>query len=354
MFRSAKMTTKSTDAWPKLYVVILNWNSWKETLTCLESVFRNGYPNYRVIVCDNDSNDGSLGFVKAWAEGQLEAELPSGALYHAPFPPLDKPIPYVEYDRNDAERGRTTNPTDPPLVLIQTGDNLGYAGGNNVALKHVLASDPEAYTLILNNDAVIPEDFLTRAIEVVFAGPARGAAIVGFPAYFYEEPSRLECAYIKDEFSRGPVHVSVLPGPEKENLDAVMAHGAAMLITPVTPLKSFSEEYFLYYEDADLCRRVRRCGGSIWIQSDNPVYHRMSKSVGAGSPVQIYYTRRSKLAYCRKYNPPVEYGIVLARMLYSSLRGCAKSLVRAERTSAKAYLLSYWHHLKGKKGRTWI
>jgi GT2 family glycosyltransferase len=133
-----------------------------------------------------------------------------------------------------------------------------------------------------------------------------------------------------------------------------MAHGTAMLITPNAPIKFFPEEYFLYCEDADYCKQVRRRGGDIFIQMDNPVYHRVSKGVGANSPLQIYYTRRSKLAYCRKYNPSAEYGIVLARMLYSSLKGCLKSLARGDRLSAKAYLLSYWHHLEGRKGRTWI
>ena len=53
--------------WPKVAIIILNWNGWKETLECLESVFRNSYPNYQVIVIDNGSIDGSIEKIKAWA-----------------------------------------------------------------------------------------------------------------------------------------------------------------------------------------------------------------------------------------------------------------------------------------------
>lgn len=347
------MTTKGTGDHPRLYVVILNWNSWKDTVTCLESVFRNEYRDYRVIVCDNDSSDGSLEFIKAWAEGRLEAEVPPGVLRRLSLLPIQKPILYVEYDRKDAGQNEAARPS-VPLILIQTGRNLGYGGGNNVALKYVFGCDPEAYALILNNDVVISRDFLARAIDVAFAGPAQGAAVVGFPAYLYDEPGRLECAYIQDQFSRGPVHISVLPEPEKRSLDKAMVHGAAMIITPDAPVKLLPEEYFLYYEDADYCRQVRKHGGNIWIQLDNPVYHRVSRTVGANSPVQTYYTRRSKLTYCRKYSSSIEYSIVLVRMLYSTLTGWARCFVRADHASAKAYLLSYWHHLRGKKGRTWI
>lgn len=45
--------------YPKVSIIILNWNGWADTIECLESVFRNNYPNYRVIVCDNNSSDQS-------------------------------------------------------------------------------------------------------------------------------------------------------------------------------------------------------------------------------------------------------------------------------------------------------
>jgi len=44
----------------KVAIIILNWNGWEDTIECLESVFRNTYPNYQVIVLDNGSTDDSV------------------------------------------------------------------------------------------------------------------------------------------------------------------------------------------------------------------------------------------------------------------------------------------------------
>lgn len=60
------------DKAPLIYIILLNWNSWVDTIECLESLFRNDYPNYRVVVCDNNSMDDSMLYIKAWAKGNLD------------------------------------------------------------------------------------------------------------------------------------------------------------------------------------------------------------------------------------------------------------------------------------------
>ena len=57
-----------------VYIILLNWNGWKDTCQCLESVLRSDYPNFRVIVCDNRSTDGSMQKIKDWAEGKVTAD----------------------------------------------------------------------------------------------------------------------------------------------------------------------------------------------------------------------------------------------------------------------------------------
>ena len=63
---------ESIEEWPKVAIIILNWNGWKDTIECLESVFRIDYPNYQVIVVDNNSPNNSMEYIKAWAEGNLD------------------------------------------------------------------------------------------------------------------------------------------------------------------------------------------------------------------------------------------------------------------------------------------
>jgi len=69
---------------PKVYIIILNYNGWADTIECLESVLRNDYPNYQVIVVDNGSPNNSMEYIKAWAEGRQEVltSEPTHPLYH--------------------------------------------------------------------------------------------------------------------------------------------------------------------------------------------------------------------------------------------------------------------------------
>jgi len=69
---SNKLKNKKPKEWPKVAIIILNWNGWKDTIECLESVFRIDYPNYQVIVVDNNSPNNSMEYIKAWAEGNLD------------------------------------------------------------------------------------------------------------------------------------------------------------------------------------------------------------------------------------------------------------------------------------------
>ena len=92
---------------PKVSIIILNWNGWKDTIECLESVFRIDYSNYQVIVVDNGSTNDSMKRIKDWADGKQEVLTPepSHSLYHLSHLPVQEPIPYIEYDRQAAEEG---------------------------------------------------------------------------------------------------------------------------------------------------------------------------------------------------------------------------------------------------------
>ena len=89
----------------KSCVLLLNWNGWKDTLECLESVLRLNASEFRVVVCDNSSANGSLEKIKDWARGELQAGAANPQLSYLSAPPFLKPIPYVELTREQAESG---------------------------------------------------------------------------------------------------------------------------------------------------------------------------------------------------------------------------------------------------------
>ncbi|MDF2953374.1 MAG: Glycosyltransferase [Thermodesulfobacterium sp.] len=199
---------------PKVAIIILNYNGWKDTIECLESVLRNDYPNYQVIVIDNGSPDNSMEYIKAWAEGRQEVLTPepNHPLYYLSHPSVKKPIPYIYYTREETEKGgdfeleekltkewqeqRKSNnkeliPTSPyPLIFIQTSENLGFAGGNNVGIRYVLAKDDFDSIVLLNNDTVICKNSITELMKA--KNNLDNKAIYGGRIYYYSNPSKIK------------------------------------------------------------------------------------------------------------------------------------------------------------------
>src|SRR5664279_2479168 len=103
------------DAAKLTYIILLNWNGWQDTIACVESCRKLSYPNFRILIVDNGSTDNS--------EAILRERLPD-------------------------------------IELLQTGANLGFAGGNNVGIRHALAQGAD-YVWLLNNDTVVDAEALS-------------------------------------------------------------------------------------------------------------------------------------------------------------------------------------------------
>ena len=115
---------------PKVSIIILNWNGWKDTIECLESLYQISYPNYDVLVVDNGSEDESIEKIKEYAEGKAKVE---SKFFE--YNPENKPIKIIEYTREDAEAGGGKEkeimdlPSNRKLIIIKNEKNYGFAGG---------------------------------------------------------------------------------------------------------------------------------------------------------------------------------------------------------------------------------
>ena len=302
----------------RVYIVLLNWNGWRDTIECLESVFRSDADDYRVIVCDNDSKDESLTHIKAWADGLLNVALPRNhGLRELSFPPLNKPITYLEYDRGAAESGGHPDQSDAKLVLIQTGSNLGFAGGNNVGLRYALTRDDFDYVWLLNNDTVIRPDALSQMIVRMQQRPSAG--ICGSTLLYYSMPDKVQ-AWGGAKYNKWLGTTQMLGaftragGPVDSNrVESKLAYisGASMLVSKpfLEQIGLMREDYFLYFEEIDWAMRAKSryqlcyAAGSI-------VYHKEGGSIGTNSVVPKeksltadYYGVRSRLLFTRYFFP---------------------------------------------------
>ena len=258
-----------------IYIVVLNWNGWQDTIECLESVFRLDYPSYRVIVCDNGSEDGSLEHIKAWAEGRLDVAIPQrNPLRSLTHPPVPKPIAYVKYDRQQAERGGDPRNANSRLILIQTGANLGFAGGNNVGLRYALARDDFHYVWLLNNDTVVADpQVLNNLVQT-----SDGIAICSTVILDYYSGQTWFTGGTISWLAGGPTH------SRKRRTEAVydtgFISGCNMLIPSGVFAESdlLDERFFLGMEDCVLSYRARRYGHPLKVVNKDSVYHKVGRA----------------------------------------------------------------------------
>jgi GT2 family glycosyltransferase len=297
----------------KTYVVVLNWRGWRDTLTCLHSVFQSSGCGFRVIVCDNDSGDGSAEHIVAWSRGELDAGLPSHPRL-AGLAGADVPRPACDrIDRATAESGSYRCTT--PLVLIDNGANLGFAAGNNVGLRLALSQPDMGSVWLLNNDTVVEPQCLARMRAALRDADDR--AVVGSVIHFFDNPeiiqavggnrfnhytgiaARSEGRYLEE----GQLHCT---GQAARRIDYVS--GCSMLL-PRSFLEEvglMSEDYFLYYEEIDWFMRAGR-RYPIRIPPAARLYHREGSAIGSrswrrgSSTLSEYHMLRSRLIFMRKF-----------------------------------------------------
>lgn len=316
----------------KTYIIILNWNRWADTLECLESVLRSDYPDYQVIVCDNDSGDDSVTQIKAWAGGLREVTVSDrNPLKHLSSPPVGKPLPYCEYTRSEAEAGGDAQADDARLVLIHTGANLGFAGGCNVGLRFALARDDFGYAWLLNNDTVVESAALSELICRI--GQDLHAGMCGSTLLYYNRVGTVQAlggyyynkwlAMPKPVGSFGAYGARVDEGEIERSLRYIA--GASLLVSKefLQKVGLLAEQYFLFFEEIDWAVRAEGFFRMAYA-SRSVVYHKEGASTGTdsepgrNSPLSEYYYNRNRIRFTRQFYPvalpTVVLGIIISIM----------------------------------------
>lgn len=293
--------------YPKVYIIILNYNGWADTIECLESVFRNHYPNFRVILIDNNSSDNSVERIQAWAEGKLDVFIPSeNPLRQFSFPPLPKPLPCRLLDAENAAAGDSSPsislPESPPLaenlplMFIRSKENSGFAAGNNLGIRYALTRNNFAYIWLLNNDTVITEDALLRIVEKAQSVP--GIGITGSKLMLYHSPGEIQAMGAKINKFFGWTK-AITEEKELHRLGDII--GASFLISRncIDKTGLLPEEYFLYHEETDYCLNASANGFKLALATDSVVYHKLG--VSTKNILKDYYSLRNSLYLNRKY-----------------------------------------------------
>lgn len=277
---------------PKVSIVILNWNGWKDTIECLESLYEINYPNYDVIVVDNNSEDNSIEFIKMYAKGKLKVK---SKFFE--YNNINKPLTIFECTKNRFKTNEIEVASNKKLILIKNDENCGFAKGNNIGIKYALNHLEPDYIMILNNDVVVEKDFL-KVLVNTFKDNKIG--IAGPMIRLYDKPEQI--------FSVGGIinwwkgrNRAILKLESNEIKEVDYVSGCALIIKKEVfeTVGLFSEEYFLYVEEIDFCVKVKKQNYKVVNNPNALIWHKVSASVP--SKVKIYYTTKNWFIFMRKF-----------------------------------------------------
>lgn len=288
---------------PLVQIIILNWNGWRDTLACVESCRWLTWPNLRIVVVDNASTDGS--------EAILRERL------------------------HDVE-------------IIQSGANLGFAGGNNVGIRYALKSGAD-YVWLLNNDAEAAPEALAELVEAM-EGNAN-VAMAGSKIFLHHDSQRLQFA--GGLWEKGRLRLRMLGanqldlGQFDERCERDSVSGCSMLVraSTIQDIGLMDESYFLYWEDTEWCARARQKGYRILFVPKSHVWHKVSASTGKSAFAQHYYFIRNGLFFLRSFDRRLLPAFAVNNFLFG-----VKCLATGKSQPLKGFMRGFFAFLRGEKG----
>jgi GT2 family glycosyltransferase len=246
---------------PLVHAIILNFNGKPLLLETLASVAQINYPNFKIIVVDNGSTDGSQVAVRE---------------------------------------------QHPNVILLENNENLGFGEGNNVGMRYALQQAAE-WVLLLNNDISVAPDLLTHMMNVAAADAAIG--ILGPKIYYHDQPNKIWFAGGRINYWAGLTAHRGIREIDRGQYDRVedtdYITGCAMLIRRETleRIGMFDPVYSpAYSEDADLCVRAVRAGYRLVFVPHAKVWHKVSSSSGGGmTPFKTKLKVEHSLIFFKRY-----------------------------------------------------
>jgi len=291
-------------SFPSVACIVLSYNGKALCLQTLDSLFALDYPNFRVVVVDNGSSDGTAETIaEAW----------------------------------------------PQVLLLRVEHNRGISVGLNVGIRQALEAGDD-YLLILNNDIEVRADFLREMVAVAEADPTIGA--VGPKAYYYADRNRLWSAggqlhfrqSITDE--RGNRELDEGQYERTEEVDYV--NGCAMLVPRRAQLDVglWDSTFYVSVEDADWCMRAKKKGWRCYYAHRAVLWHMVSPTTGGYKPGRTFETGRSTMLFVRKHAGVLDWLSFLFFFLLAVPAAYVRELRQGNQAAALAKLRGAWAGFK--------
>ena len=298
--------------YPRVSVIILNWNGSDDTLECLESLYMINYPNYDVVLVDNNSTDNSVQEIKKYCRGQFEIKSK-----YFEFQKQNKPIKIIEFTEKELETVtsqvysiKAEDASNKILNLIRNQENYGFAKGNNTGIDYSLNILNPDYVLLLNNDTVVDTDFM---LELVLTGESSDKiGFIGAKTYLYSKENVIQVAGGGDvDFKHGVVNELASNMEDNGDYDVYMeieyVSGACLMCKRhvIDTIGSLEPKFFMYWEDVYWCLKGRKYGYKSVYSYKSKIWHKYGSS--SESYFKIYYLNRNRIYTIKEYAKKNEY-----------------------------------------------
>jgi GT2 family glycosyltransferase len=245
---------------PFIVTVILNWNLPQETLACVNALLASDYAHHHIIVVDNGSTDNSV--------LQIQSEL------------------------------------GDQVTLLETSENLFFAGGNNTGIRYALDIGAD-YVLVLNNDTQVASDMITTLVETARQRPQAG--ILAPMIYYGHDRARIWALGTQKRWEWPfPYDVGrneIDHGQYSQPMSVTYVTGCAMLVRRdvFQRIGLLDPAYQMYYEDADFCARAQQAGFEIIAEPRAKVWHLVSASAMRRAATSYYQHTRYRVRFYRQH-----------------------------------------------------
>jgi len=283
-------------------IVLVNYNSFELSVSCIHSIEKCSYSNKEVIIVDNGSNEDKT------------------------------------HEFNNLEFSVDCN-------WIRSEENLGFAGGNNLGIK---MSKGEILFLI-NNDTEVTTNLISQLVARLRENP--GIGLISPKIKFFNTNIIQYAGYTPLNILMQNKAVCFGKEDQVDHNDFIPTsyiHGAAMMTTRnvITTCGMMNEEYFLYYEELDWSEQVRSHGFEIWVDQQAVIYHKESMSIGANSPLKVYYNVRNRMFFSIRNKSKLQNIIFLSYSLFILPIKLAGNLFKNETEFNNSILKAYFWNLR--------
>ena len=257
------------------YIIILNYNGWKDTIECLNSLSCI-QEDCKIVLIDNKSTDDSIDKLEKWIQNQKEL---------------------------------SSN-----LIFIKSSENNGYAAGNNIGIKYVESQEDAQFIWILNNDTLIQEDTFKNLINCYKNLENENIALLG-SKILNEDLTIQSVGFTTKQYSQKEIEVL-------SNLEVEHISGCSVFfrVKKIKEIGYIPEEYFLYYEETDWMKSIKQKGFKIFTCLSSQLIHKHAKSTGGiYSPFVIYYMTRNQILFNRKYLNSIQYYLFILKTISRNL-----------------------------------